>query len=357
MRIGFENRKESDNSAETDNKIIEYIKDYINSNAADYSSGQAEFLREDYGGAVRFAACLDYGSFVLKILYYSTIQVCNHFLDFEILYQDCAYSFSVYDIFNLLDIQDFHPYFYKIYAEKRNVDKALSEIFQTVECYKTEIETAGRESLGRLSLNYRADMENATGSGDWEYAEAEIAMLPPNHVFLSAVFADDRQKTAKALKRRKGSLKLIYEKRFLNYLESGNYASEHAAVDAVDFGAEHNKYKRRLDAAFILFSTAFVFLTVFCVKAFAYDAFYAARFIGEHLLPCIFACASVVILLVIWIEEKIIIHFISKKHGRKAALDYYRDRAGHNFNRIIAKALCSLIFIGWLYICLKAVLF
>lgn len=341
--------------AENEIEIIECIKNAVN---RFYKSKAyirtVDFEEKTDDGLLKFTARLCCDAFEQDIVYYPKALFARQFIDTQFHFAASEYTYSIYDIFNLFDIDDFGLYYYTEFYSAEDAEKAVTEILETTEKYYDYIKSAQSfEYLIRLEKNYETDMINTAGSS-WKECEKDELLLPENHIEFSAAGTSFKSRHINKLRRKnkKGTPSLIYEKRFLNYIESGNPPGRYT----VDLGAEHNKYRLIIDSVLFIFSFFGIFVFIFLAAAHRYGVQYAAERMNYNIINCTVCALSFGGLLSVWLTKRIIQLILSKKYGKEVVADYYKKDFNALANKILAVFL-SVILAGWFYICLKAVLF
>lgn len=156
--------------------------------------------------------------------YYATITYQTfHFtegkLKLTIAFSGCDYRFTIYDIFNLFNINDFGIYEFDSCIEEKRITKSINALTELIEKYSVDIRNANTNSnVSKLMKNRKADMQamyydNISKddyiNGEFDYVK-RFAKMP-------------KAKAVSNLSSRvdKGDL-TIYEKRLLKYLNDGN---------------------------------------------------------------------------------------------------------------------------------------
>lgn len=247
-------------------QIIDCFKKYVEAYAAKTNYVNSVSIYEQSAKEnFRVVATLDCGIFQQRIIYYSMFSFEANFVDTEFSFEDSEYSFMLYDIFNLFDIEDFNLYYYGGAEAEEDIEKAVGNIFEATENYLYYLEKAGSEAyLSDLIKNYEADMDTSCGDNDWREEEKDIDdvfFAPINHPLMS--FADGKldEKAIKKLKKKneKGKLDTIYEKRLLKYIESGNKIERKNIADKEEFEKLYGRKYILMDL--VIFAASFLFFT------------------------------------------------------------------------------------------------
>lgn len=350
------NYNKADKNTQTDKEIRACIKNAVNSYCRRKDSVRSvDFEEKTNDGFSKFTARICYEKFEQEIVYYPQALFARQFIDTQFCFDHSEYKYSFYDIFNLFNIDDFHLYYYSDFYSVEDAEMGVIEILEATEKYYDYFESAQSfEYLTQLEKNYETDMLNTAGSS-WKEYERDEFLLPENHIEFSAAGTGFKGRHINKLRRknRKGMLNLIYEKRFLDYIERGNQLQRN---NTVDLGAEHNKYRRIIDIVIFVISFFGIFAFIFLVAVHLYGVWPAAERINYNLVNCSVCALSFGGLLSVWLTKRIIRLILSKKYGKEIVTDYYNKDFNAMANKVIAVFL-SVILAGWFYICLKAVLF
>ena len=245
--------------------IIECIKNYLNKYSAKSNLIRyIDFKEETDGDSMRFIAGIDYGAFEQRIVYYPEMLLREQFIDVEFSIGESGYVYTFYDLFNLFDIGDFNLYFYNDLLSVDDVETALDEIMNATEKYFADIERAGTgEYLPLLEKNYETDMNSIYGSDYWKEEEPFGFVLPLNHPYYP--IAENSLKTLKKLRKRnaKDKLDTIYEKRLLDYLESGKYVREEKKAEKTELDKLYKKKKTQ--TILLLFAATAAVVCALCL--------------------------------------------------------------------------------------------
>lgn len=239
------------------------------SNSARYVDFGITDTKENY----RITAFVDYGKFKIEYFYYPSMYFLgNNFIDFRIVYDNCDYKFSIYDIFNLFDIKDFSKYYYEACYTKEEIFIVLDKLTAVVEKYKFDIEKAADSAyFETLVNNFENDWRRSYGSDeeddDWKEEFNEDFFLDAIHP--SFTVTDTKiEKLKKRLEKQnaKNKLDTLYEKRLLDYLNSGY---------SIELSDEKTEYDKKFRKNFLL---SIYVLYIICVAVVAVIIL-AARYI------------------------------------------------------------------------------
>lgn len=243
---------------------IESFKSYFEnfavelSNSARYVDFEIKNTKDDYC----ITAVADYGKFKIEYFYRPDYFFSSDFIDFRIVYDNCDYKFSIYDIFNLFDIKDFSKYYFDECCTKEEIFIALNKLSELVEKYKYDIEKALDSSyFNTLIDNFEKDWRRAYSNDDDEDWKEEFAddfyidMIHPSFT----INETKQEKLHKRLKKQnaKDKLDTLYEKRLLEYLNAGY---------TIELSGEKEEYDKKFRKNFLL-SIAVIYLICITVTA------------------------------------------------------------------------------------------
>lgn len=200
--------------------IKEYLNDYVYRNSDAYS---VDFQDKSTKSDVHLHSVITYKNFNAIIKFEGSFFLQENNLDVVFNYENCDYNFSIYNIFNLFDIDDFNCYFYQNCLGRDSVINALDNLTGIIEKYFREIQNAGNQTyLPTLINQYENDQLTANGE-DWKEELEDPSGIDLTHIFFLTNTAKNKQKLIKKLEKYDSKGKLIlYEKRLLSYLKAGN---------------------------------------------------------------------------------------------------------------------------------------
>lgn len=265
-------------------RIIDCFKKYVEAYAAKTNYVNSVSIYEQSAKEnFRVVATLDCGLFQQRIIYYSMFSFEANFVDTEFSFEDSEYSFMLYDIFNLFDIEDFNLYYYSGVETEEETENAVKNIFEATENYMYYLEkAASSDYLPNLIKNYETDMDSSWGDYDWREEEKDIDdvfFAPINHPSMSFADGNITEKAIRKLKKKneKGKLDTLYEKRLLKYIEAGNKVVRKNVSDKEEF---EKLYRRKtIFVNFIVFICSFV-----CVLILSFSL-HAVIFKGAVIYP------------------------------------------------------------------------
>lgn len=229
---------------------IESFKAYFENFAFDLSNHaknvdfEIKNTKDDYC----ITAVADYGKFKIEYFYRPYYFYSSDFIDFRIVYDNCDYKFSIYDIFNLFDIKDFSKYYFDECCTKEEIYIALNKLSELVEKYEFDIEKAADSAyFGTLIDNFENDWRRAYSNDDDEDWKEELVddfyidMIHPSFT----VNETKQEKLHKRLKKQEAKDKLdtLYERRLLEYLNAGY---------TVELFGEKEEYDKKFRKNFLL---------------------------------------------------------------------------------------------------------
>lgn len=253
--------KKGKKPTEIQNESIEIIKDYFNhyviSNPNTYG---VDFQENNTKSDIHFDCIISYKGFNAVIKYNGAMLLQENNIDVKFKYEKSEYYFSVYDIFNVLSINDFNCYYYQNCLGKDMIINALDSITSLIEKYFREIQQAGNDSyLPSLKKLYESDQLTANGE-NWKEEINDSDGFDLTHIFFLTTTAKTKDKLVKRLEKYDSKGKLItYEKRLLAYLKAGN-----DMVETEDFSDECDKIilKIKLKVYVSIFVVTTVILSV-----------------------------------------------------------------------------------------------
>ena len=217
-----------------------------------------------------FSAILDYGEFRARVFYSPTAIILNNFADIKIIYDGAEFEYSLYDVFNLYDIQDFSQYYYSEFATPTEFEAVLQKLAAVLEKYRYDIaKVVNNGDLERLNANFEADWNAVTnGNEEWkkDIKEGEYYFDFVHPFFTNASDTNTKKMLSRMQKKNaKGKLDTLYERRLLNYLEGGNeFGTSETAQKNVD-DRQYNRFNLALNLA-VFAACVCTFLLVFLIR-------------------------------------------------------------------------------------------
>ncbi|MBE6720039.1 MAG: hypothetical protein E7571_05210 [Ruminococcaceae bacterium] len=248
-------------------ELTEFFKGYINASVIDKP---VDYLTKHTKYEYVLSAVIDYGDFKAKIIFSPTLHPLANFLDLKLIYPDSPYEFSIFDVFNLFDIQDFRQYYYEDITTKTELQQGLDELFEVIEKYHYDIKKAGEgDNLLRLTENFEADWNSVTDDdSEWkEDMKNDELFIDLVHPYFTHASDTNTKKMLSRMQKKnaKGKLDTLYEHRLLNYLESGNeFDTSETAQKNVD-DRQYNRFNLALNLA-VFAACVCTFLLIFLIR-------------------------------------------------------------------------------------------
>ncbi len=249
-------------------KMIDCFKSCVESEIATCRyTRYADFEEVHNDEGYQITAVLDYGKFKAK-LFYNPSYFLSDMLDvkFDLGGQ---FLYSIYDIFNLFDIQDFNQYYYSDIQFEENMQKGVHAILEMINSYSFDIEKASEPAnLITLNSNVESDYKNVYSKDDEESWREDLNKpfeLDINHPFFSEVSsATDSDKLLKKMKKlnSKDKLTTLYEKRLLKHLEQGNQVINDFVAEDEKLTKNYSKMVIAIDVAITAVVTVLVGLVL-----------------------------------------------------------------------------------------------
>lgn len=338
-------------------QIIDCFKKYVEAYAAKANYVHSVSIYEQSAKEnFRVVATLDCGLFQQRIIYYSMFSFEANFVDTEFSFEDSEYSFMLYDIFNLFDIEDFDLYYYSGVETAEETENAVKNIFEATENYIYYLEkAASSDYLPNLIKNYETDMDNSWGDYDWREEEKDIDdvfFAPINHPSMSFADGNITEKAITKLKKKheKGKLDTIYEKRLLKYIEAGNKVVRKNVSDKEEFEKLYVRKYILMDLMLFVASFLFCIAVYFIVHAFMFngavqysDFENTSLFSYDNITALILATIALTIEIRILFGKKII-SVIMPKDTKKRVEDRYRKDDKDRYGKL-AKPLKIIVAI------------
>lgn len=203
---------------------IETIKKYLDKYVAETPDAYSvDYEEKNTKSNIYFRSSVSYKNFKAVIKYDGELFMQENNLDIVFSYEGCPYYFSIYNIFNLFEINDFNCYYYQNCLGSASINDALKNLTSVVEKYYREIRDAGNQTnLPTLIKQFEEDQLAVNGE-DWKDEIDDPDSLDLTHIFFLTTTAKNNEKLIKKLEKydKKGRL-VLYEKRLLKYLASGN---------------------------------------------------------------------------------------------------------------------------------------
>ena len=177
----------------------------------------------------RLTAVFDCGEYRLRLRYLPSVMLLtDNFLDIDLDYGDVG-RFTLYDVFNVLEIEDFNQYYHSGFSTTGEVPGLVRELLDAVHKYDYDLRRAAEpQLLAQMKANRLADMKAVRGKhfdpNDPDGEDQEILGILPTHPMVTAVSgATNSAKLLRHLEKAeaKGRLDTLYERRLLDYMRRG----------------------------------------------------------------------------------------------------------------------------------------
>lgn len=198
-------------------KNINLIKDIISTNVRISSRIRDYEFSYPTENEQYFEVILRFDSFYATISYELTVDNMGKMTMF-ICFAGCEYRFSIYEIFNLFDIDDFKVYEFPYCINSDRINNALSQLFGALDIYYNDISKAtSNKCTNRLIKTRRRDMdirfkgypeEDDYINGEFNYASF-YHRIPRERAIANLEGLEEENRITK------------YEKRLLEYLKLG----------------------------------------------------------------------------------------------------------------------------------------
>lgn len=200
----------------------------------------------------RLTAVFDCGEYRLRLRYLPSVMLLtDNFLDIDLDYGDAG-RFTLYDVFNVLEIEDFNQYYHSGFSTTGEVPGLVRELLEAVHKYDYDLRRAAEpQLLAQMKANRLADMKAVRGKhfdpNDPDGEEQEILGILPTHPMVTAVSgATDSAKLLRHLEKAeaKGRLDTLYERRLLDYMHRGNTVVDQTEQAKQDFERQYKRCAR-----------------------------------------------------------------------------------------------------------------
>ena len=142
----------------------------------------------------RLTAVFDCGEYRLRLRYLPSVMLLtDNFLDIDLDYGDAG-RFTLYDVFNVLEIEDFNQYYHSGFSTTGEVPGLVRELLEVVHKYDYDLRRAAEpQLLAQMKANRLADMKAVRGKhfdpNDPDGEEQEILGILPTHPMVTIVSA------------------------------------------------------------------------------------------------------------------------------------------------------------------------
>lgn len=334
---------------------IAFFKQYFNDYFAKSTDLQSlDFEDINQQGLYKCAAVLNYGFVIQRVYYYPYHFIYSDFIDTSFKYNNCKYEYSLYDIFNLFEIDDFNLYYHYECIASAEIKIALDNIMAAVKRHLYYIEKAGSDGyFSQLEANYETDRNTVFGDDSWKEDIEDPFLIDFAHPLMSFADGQINDKMVKKLKSKsnKGKLDTIYEKRLLKHLENGGNVQRDSISDKSKFNKKYTKYKAlaytTLTAASFVFIYAAVFLVrsiVFSGAQLVYDELHVfGMSLKDSLVFPILPSITLSVFLTIIFGKKATVAYTPVKEKERVRQRYYSEASGNRLHKKISKILGCVI--------------
>lgn len=223
----------------------------------------------------RLTAVFDCGEYRLRLRYLPSVMLLtDNFLDIDLDYGDAG-RFTLYDVFNVLEIEDFNQYYHSGFSTTGEVPGLVRELLEAVHKYDYDLRRAAEpQLLAQMKANRLADMKAARGKhfdpNDPDGEEQEILGILPTHPMVTAVSgATDSAKLLRHLEKAeaKGRLDTLYERRLLDYMRRGNTVVDQTEQAKQDFERQYKRCARKVNGIIAVVGLIVAMVLVFGLRA------------------------------------------------------------------------------------------
>jgi len=350
--------------SEQEEEIIKYFRQRAEQNANSLiDSNGLEFIEENRDGAYRLTALVHFASFDMRVYYYPILFPETEYLnyiDFSLKFSASEYKFSIYDIFNYFDIEDFNLYYYNRCSIKSSVDSAVDHIFAVCQNYMSDIEYIAKRSDAVIKLEKQCDADEYI-TDDFESADYtadnedmiddfdSITLLRP------VCYRGKTQSIIKKLrKNEEEDLNSLYEQRLLKYLEAGNAVPLNAADGNKKSNKKYLKAEMMSYAVILLISYGLAYAAAILIQKFIFgdayvpnDEFREIKILGlfpEQFIKAMFAGLLFFIAALFSLGGKIVALFAPHEDKKSFSLKYISEGIGIK-NKKKAKSVGTVLMI------------
>lgn len=223
----------------------------------------------------RLTAVFDCGEYRLRLRYLPSVMLLtDNFLDIDLDYGDAG-RFTLYDVFNVLEIEDFNQYYHSGFSTTGEVPGLVRELLEAVHKYDYDLRRAAEpQLLAQMKANRLADMKAVRGKhfdpNDADGEEQEILGILPTHPMVTAVSgATDSAKLLRHLEKAeaKGRLDTLYERRLLDYMRRGNTVVDQTEQAKQDFERQYKRCARKVNGIIAVVGLIVAMVLVFGLRA------------------------------------------------------------------------------------------
>ena len=195
-------------------------------------------------------------------------------MDIDLDYGDAG-RFTLYDVFNVLEIEDFNQYYHSGFSTTGEVPGLVRELLEAVHKYDYDLRRATEpQLLAQMKANRLADMKAVRGKhfdpNDPDGEDQEILGILPTHPMVTAVSGEtDSAKLLRHLEKAeaKGRLDTLYERRLLDYMRRGNTVVDQTEQAKQDFERQYKRCARKVNGIIAIVGLIVAMVLVFGLRA------------------------------------------------------------------------------------------
>lgn len=357
--------------SEHNKEMIKYFRQRAESNAYSLIDANGlEFIEESRDEIYyRLTALVHFGSFDMSVYYYSAIfpeTEYSDYIDFSLKFPSSEYKFSIYDIFNYLDIEDFNLYYYNHSDVKSSVDSAVDNIFAVCQKYMADIDYIAKRSdaVAKLEKQCDADEYITDDSESDDYTAEDEDMIDDFEaitVLRPVCYRGSQQSIIKKLiKKEEKDLITLYERRFLEYLEAGNAMPSESENGKKKINKKYLKAELCTHAVIVVLSLVFAYVLAIIAQKFilgdAYvsnDVFVDFKLLGlfsEQFLKALVSGLFFYIAFAFLLGGKIISLFAPDEDKKSFSLKYTSEGLGIIMKSKLVKIFLILLILAGILI-------
>lgn len=255
-----------------------------------------------------------------------------------IAFNGCRYRFTLYDIFNLLDIDDFNLYSFNNCIEEKGIAKAFDAVNSAIEKYTVDIRKCNTPAnIAKLMKNRVHDVDVLCS-----YDADDDDYINGNFDYVRKYSKLSKQKAIDLLNSKKNCGNItIYESRLLNYLNLGN------DIQSKTKGLEFKKARVIVYSAISPFAIAFGIALYFFIEWYLFgdniektypSGLYDRFFLPDYILNIILSILLIFFALVRFLGRPIVKKITFEK---EIARTKFEEKSG--FRGIIGKVFVPVI--------------
>lgn len=304
-----------------------------------------EFIEENRDYTYRLTVMVHFALFDLRVYYYPVLfpeTEYSDYIDFSLKFPASEYRFSIYDIFNYLDIEDFNLYYYNRCYAKSSVDSAVDNIFAVCQKYMADIDYIAKRNDAVAKLEKQCDADEYITddfeSDDYTPDDEDMIDDLESITLLRPVSYISKQKTVikNLRKNEEKGLNSLYESRLLKYLEAGNSLPLNSSGKNTKSNKKYLKAEIISDVIIFVISLVFAFAVIIIIQRINFSGAYMpidgfSDFLGISVVQCgnaglagLFFSFAVLFSF----GEKIISCFVPKEDKKSFSLKYITEVFG-----------------------------